>query len=55
MSGEESVVSESEVAPVYYSLNGIRGDNPSAGIFIGVRGSQVKKSSYEYRIKFGLQ
>lgn len=36
-------VDDSNVAPVYYNLQGVRVENPTAGAFIMVRGSKVTK------------
>ena len=43
-SGVDSVeAADSEVAPVYYNMQGMRVDNPSAGLYIVVRGNKVSK------------
>lgn len=41
--GVEGIVAEDAEAPVYYNLQGVRVDNPAAGLYIVVRGSQVAK------------
>lgn len=44
VTGVENVIVEgSDADPVYYNLNGVRVDNPSAGIYIVVRGREVTK------------
>lgn len=43
-SGVDAVeASGEEVAPVYYNLQGVRVENPAAGLYIVVRGSKVTK------------
>ncbi len=39
----ETIEATEEVAPVYYDLQGIRVDNPSAGVYIRVAGSTAEK------------
>ncbi|MDE6463355.1 MAG: hypothetical protein K2L16_01805 [Muribaculaceae bacterium] len=41
--GVEGIVAEDAEAPVYYNLQGVRVDNPAAGLYIVVRGSKVAK------------
>ncbi len=41
--GVESAVVESNVAPEYYNLQGVRVDNPSSGLYIVKRGDKVSK------------
>lgn len=44
LSGVDAVtVSDGDVAPVYYNLQGVKVDNPSAGFYIVVRGNTVTK------------
>lgn len=39
----DAVETAEDVAPVYYTLQGLRVDNPSAGLYIVVRGNRVSK------------
>lgn len=41
---EDVIIDETNAAPVYYDMNGVRVDNPSNGIFIVKQGNKVSKS-----------
>ena len=41
--GVSSIVSDSEVAPVYYNLQGVRVANPEKGLYIVVKGGKSQK------------
>lgn len=41
--GVEGVETDSNVAPVYYNLQGVRVNNPQKGVYIVVRGNKVAK------------
>ncbi len=41
--GVEGVETDSNVAPVYYNLQGVRVNNPKQGVYIVVRGNKVAK------------
>lgn len=42
-SGVDTIVSDSDEAPVYYDLRGVRVENPANGMFIELRGSTARK------------
>lgn len=42
-SGVESVISDSDAAPVYYNLQGVKVANPEKGIYIVVKGDKTSK------------
>lgn len=42
-SGIEDIENADNVAPVYYNLQGVQVETPSAGLYIEVRGNQIRK------------